>query len=365
MNKTLIALALLGAASGAAMAQSSPSSSITLYGIVDVGLGQTPAVGQSKIGVQSNGIVNNSNSRIGLTGAEDLGGGVKVGFRFEGNVNLATGAAGNGGPVNGPTTWSREANVYISSDNTGTLKLGRSFAPGFDTDDLWELTDEANYSVIANTYGFGGSPFLRNNAQIEYLSPNLAGFKAEIAYVPSANAGLLEGGYAIPNRTNRWDAGLSYQAGPAIVALAINKANKTDRVNAPGSDRTNYSLGGQYKFGTSFAVTASYHHANTAQQWSNNLANGAGAAVFAKRYGYALGGSAFLGPFVLTLELTHDTKNDIYTDSSGNHKKYTNGMLEAKYNMSKRTFLFANYQRLDGTNNYGLGICHAFNWDGA
>jgi predicted porin len=351
MKKTLIALALLSTVSGAAMAQSS----VTLYGIADIGLGKSVATGETKWGAQSNGILNNSNSRIGFTGTEDLGGGLKAGFRFEGNINLANGAAGGGGGTTGGATWSREANVFLGSKTFGTLKLGRSFAPAFDADAVWELTGEANYSVIANTYGFGGGPFLRNNAQLEYQSPNLAGFSAEIAYIPKADGGLLDGGYGVANRTDRWDVNVAYQQGPIAVALDANKSNKTDTVNYPGSDKVNYSVGGQYKFGKNFAATASYHHGNAAQQWSNRLASGAGALVFAKRYGYALGGSATLGQFVVTLELTRDTRNQVYDG-----RKYTNGMLEGKYNMSKRTFLYAAYLRLDGTNNYGLGICHSF-----
>ena len=64
--------------------------------------------------------------------------------------------------------------------------------------------------------------------------------------------------------------------------------------------------------------------------------------------------SANLGAFAVTLDLTRDTKNDI----AG--KKYTNGVLEGKYALSKRTFIYAAYLRLDSTNNYGIGVRHNF-----
>jgi predicted porin len=35
-------------------------------------------------------------------------------------------------------------------------------------------------------------------------------------------------------------------------------------------------------------------------------------------------------------------------------------VLEGKYALSKRTFLYADYLRLDGDNNYGLGVRHNF-----
>jgi len=72
-----------------------------------------------------------------------------------------------------------------------------------------------------------------------------------------------------------------------------------------------------------------------------------------KRRGFSLGGRANLGAFAVTLDLTRDTKN-----LAG--KKYTNGLLEGKYALSKRTFMYAAYLRHDGNNNYGLGVRHNF-----
>ena len=78
MKKSLIALAVL-VASGAAMAQSS----VTLYGVIDLGVGKlgSPkgAAQKEKFSMQSSGLVNNGVSRIGFRGVEDLGGGLKAG----------------------------------------------------------------------------------------------------------------------------------------------------------------------------------------------------------------------------------------------------------------------------------------------
>jgi predicted porin len=106
-------------------------------------------------------------------------------------------------------------------------------------------------------------------------------------------------------------------------------------------------------FGKAFALSLSYNRANSAMTWRG----GGGATQFgARRYGWELGGSFFSGPFTLTLDLTRDTLNEVYAP----RKKYTNGLVEGKYNLSKRTFLYADYLRLDGDNNYGLGITHSF-----
>jgi predicted porin len=339
MKKALITLAVLGAVSGAAMAQSS----VTLYGVADIGLGKARSAGQTKLGAQSNGIVNDGNSRIGFTGKEDLGGGLWAGFTFEGAVNLANGATDG-------TTWGRTAILSMGSKQFGTVMLGRNYTPGFDGIGTYELTGLANYSVVANTYGFGAYPDPRNNAQIEYRTPTFFGASAELAYVPKATGQLIGDGTV--NRTDRWDFNLAYDNGPIKAAATINKTNRTISHNGK---KASWTLGGSYTFGKMFAVSASYHRANSAQLW-----RGAGGAAQwgVRRYGFELGGSFFAGPFTVTLDLTRDTKNEVYGFVRG--KKYTNGVLAGKYNLSKRTSLYADYLRLDGNNNYGLGVRHNF-----
>jgi predicted porin len=344
MKKVLIALAVLGAASGAAMAQSS----VTLYGQADIAIGKAKSAGDQKWGAQSNTIVTNGTSSFGLIGKEDLGSGMWAGFKYEGAVNLANGAGGDGGGPEGGPTWSRAAYVALGS-GWGTVMLGRNYAPGFDGQGVYELTQWANYSVLGNTFGFGANPDPRNNAQVEYRTPTLYGVSAEVAYIPKADGGLAQNGVA--NQTDHWAMNVVYNQGPFKAAFTADKSERTQ--TGGNGNKANFTLGGSYTFGHSFALSASYNRAaSAAQAWRG----AAGAPAYgARRYGWELGGSAFMGPFTVTLDLTRDTKNDLYAG-----KKYTNGLLEGKYNLSKRTFLYVDYLHLDGDNNYGLGICHAF-----
>ncbi|MDR0458747.1 MAG: porin [Burkholderiaceae bacterium] len=345
MKKALIALAVLGAASGAAMAQSS----VTLYGAADIAVGKAASTGDQKWGAQSNTLVTNNTSRIGLTGKEDLGGGLWAGFKYEGAVNLANGAAGDGGGPAGGPMWSRAAYVTLGSNSFGSVFLGRNYAPGFDGQGVYELTQWANYSVLGNTFGFGGFPDPRNNAQIEYQTPTFYGLNAEIAYIPKADGALVDNGVA--NRTDQWAANVVYNQGPVKAALTLDKPNKTQ--TGGNANKTNWSLGGSYTFGNMFALSASYNRTNNAMQWKNG---GDGAVVYgARRYGWELGGSFFTGPFTVTLDFTRDTTNDLYGG-----RKYTNGLLEGKYSLSKRTFLYVDYLRLDSASNYSIGVSHYF-----
>ena len=344
MKKVLIITTILSTTAGTAMAQSS----VTLYGVADVAIGKAKSVGDQKWGVQSNGIVNNNNSLIGLTGKENLGGSLWAGFKYEGSVNLANGAAGGGGGLDGGPIWSRSAYVALGSNSWGTVMLGRNYSPGFDGQGTYELTEWANYSVLGNTFGFGGYPDWLSSAQIEYRTPSIHGLSAELAYISKADGILVDDG--VTNRSDRWDLNVAYDQGPIKAAITANQSSKTQ--TGGDGNKPSYSIGGSYIFGNSFTLSASYNRANSAQQW-----RGAGGNPVwgARRYGWELGGKFFTGPFTVTLDLTRDTKNDLYGG-----KKYTNGLLEGKYALSKHTFLYIDYLRLDGNNNYGLGIDHSF-----
>ena len=316
MKKSLIALAVLGL-SGAAMAQSS----VTLYGVADAGIGKIEAGSgladplndaSDKTEFISGSMMNNGTSRLGVRGVEDLGGGLKAGFQFETGLDLDNG--GSSGAF-----WSRQANIWLGG-NWGTVKLGRQFTPSYLTTSTFELTGAALYSVLANTYKFAGIG-RRANSAFTYMTPNFGGFTAGVAYVTKTDLAKPKAAY---------DLGLMYANGPIGVGVSVNKFS---------TSKTNYQAGAKYSFGN-FALAGSYTQASNEAK--------------AVRRGFGIGGSANFGAFALTVDLTRDTKNE-WTG-----KKYTNGVVEAKYALSKRTFVYGAFLRLDSTNNYGIGVRHNF-----
>ena len=75
MKKSLLALAVLGAYAGVASAQSS----VTLYGTLDVNGRYVKADGQKRrLSEATDGI---NSSQLGFRGVEDLGGGLRAGWR--------------------------------------------------------------------------------------------------------------------------------------------------------------------------------------------------------------------------------------------------------------------------------------------
>lgn len=95
MNKMrALSAAVLGCFSSFGMAQSAADgSSVTMYGIVDVGIHHvTGAPGGSKTSLTSG---NMQGSRLGFKGNEDLGGGYRAVFTLESRLEADTGALGN------------------------------------------------------------------------------------------------------------------------------------------------------------------------------------------------------------------------------------------------------------------------------
>lgn len=111
MKKTLLAAALLAGFAGVAQAETS----VTLYGIIDTGLGYnkisggTDAQNGSKFGM-INGVQNGS--RWGLRGSEDLGDGLRAVFQLESGFD-----SGNGKSAQGGRLFGRQATIGLASDS--------------------------------------------------------------------------------------------------------------------------------------------------------------------------------------------------------------------------------------------------------
>lgn len=321
MKKTLIALAALAAA-GASFAQSS----VTLYGVADMAVGKTNKAGlgltNDKFQAIASSTLNNGTSRFGLKGVEDLGGGLKAGFNFEGGLSLADGS----GNKSGGQLFSRAANVSLMG-GFGEIRGGRTLTTSFYSIASWELTGTANYSVVAKQFGFvGADP--RDSGVVMYNSPNFSGFSFSASTILKGNA--VYGTAADPK--GKYDLAATYANGPIVASFAYNKVQDGNK---------GYALGGKYNFGPA-AVAASIQKSETNS-----------GTILAK--GYTLGVTGNVGVVSLTLDYARDSE---YKDSDY--------LLEAKYPLSKRTFAYAVYMRdgkgkqKESVNGYSLGLRHNF-----
>jgi predicted porin len=112
--KTTITAAGLVAVAATASAQSS----LTLYGVVDLGIRYVKNGNASVTSLASGG---NNTSRIGLRGSEDLGDGLRAGFQLESGLNADTGT-----PQDSSRFWNRRSTVSLLR-SLGELRLGRAY----------------------------------------------------------------------------------------------------------------------------------------------------------------------------------------------------------------------------------------------
>ncbi|BBF23399.1 porin [Sutterella megalosphaeroides] len=184
MKKTLAALAVLGAFAGTAAA-----ADVNLYGIIDTGLAYTydkvtDGAKEDTFGMQSG---YNSASRFGLKGTEELGNGLKVGFKLENGFT-----SDDGNFKYEDRLFGREASLSLMSE-FGTISFGRmgGVASSAGTYDLV-------YS-IADSFDGGDNDVLglqisdRYDNMVTYQSPKFAGVQGTAQYSFKQNSVSGEG----------------------------------------------------------------------------------------------------------------------------------------------------------------------------
>lgn len=325
MNKSLIALAVLGAFAGAASAQSS----VTIYGKLNLELAKP-------IGTEDKQLTDVAGSRLGFRGVEDLGNGYKAVFgiehRFDPSVGQDT-TLTNANPAD-DRFWNGYSTVGLVTP-FGMINLGRQYTPAFlmiqnQIDPFGGDTQAQGRDVGMR---FGGITRIRVADSVRYdLSVGGFNFGASIAEGSVANGGAVAGAEDKPV-----SFAANYAAGPLWVGIGYeNPADEDDKV---------WNIGGRYNFGF-MTLAAGYGKGTTA------------AGADAK--GWLVGVTVPVGAF--DLKAMYAT-NDV--DVVGETKKAGIG---AHYNLSKRTKVFVDYAKVGGKtqhfnaekSGYDMGIQHNF-----
>jgi predicted porin len=246
MKKSLIALAVLGAMSGAASAQSS----VTLYGIFDIGIqwneqgaatgnAASPFAQEDVFGVESG---YQSGSRFGLRGSEALGRNWNAIFTLEGGYDGSTGQSGQGGRLFGRQIW-----AGLQHSGLGSFVAGRVATPSSGTGsfDLWGSVDPFATGWGINSLGstFIPSNALREDNAVLWASPTWAGFKLAASY--SFN---VSGNEVVPSGNNTTGATLAanWTWGPLFLAATYDVIGKPDNAPAGTADQKMTQLGATF-----------------------------------------------------------------------------------------------------------------------
>ena len=255
MKKTLAAIAVLGAFAGTALA-----ADVTLYGKIDGGLNyQHVSKDQAAGGSESADYFEarsgqNSGSRFGLKGTEQIADGLTVGFQLENGFDVDTGRMGQSDRLFG-----RETRVYVQTE-FGEIGFGRM--GGLDS-------GLGSYDLIAGSSVFGTgwgdmtgamSPFFKGKSDrydnmITYKSPKFAGLTvvAQASLAKDSKAGEDEGTH-LADRYYAVGLGADYGALKGALTFSMQdyagiSGRNNGAVDTPIKD-------GEYNDSDGYAVTA-------------------------------------------------------------------------------------------------------------
>ncbi|MBN3763483.1 porin [Burkholderia sp. Ac-20365] len=260
MKTRLRVAALVVSGTGLIAGQASAQSSVTLYGIIDTGLGyqsSSTSLGSTSGGHSAYKMINGvwAGSRFGLRGAEDLGGGTKAIFTLEEGFNSATGAMATNNLM-----FSRQAFVGVTNATYGSLTAGRQYASYYQL-----LSPYSPTTWLTGFYGAhpgdldGLDTVYRANNTLLYMSPSLYGFKFSGSYSFAGVPGSV-------NQGSTWTTAVQYSQGPIGVAVGFSRINNsTAGGGAFGTDSTTSNAGAQAAVS---AVTNGYQTAQAQQRFA-------------------------------------------------------------------------------------------------
>jgi predicted porin len=410
MKKSLLAVAAIGAFASAAQAQSS----VTVYGILDVGFnslhtrtttGATTPTNATSAGFSGNG--NESTSRIGFKGTEDLGGGTSAFFTVEVAVtpnsaqNLSTGSTAN-----------RQTLVGLKKNGIGAASIGTQYTPVHLS--VGATDPGAQNNVVGNViYPNAGTPnrdgqttaqadggtfgyVVRSNNALYLKGDNFAGFTPSAFYTQN-NSNTNDTTVAAPNsgytggNTNAsgWGLGLDYAWKKLFISGAYQsfKAENPYSVNAAG---TTFTAGAPVAWGVAGAsaagtntkdvngyVAATYDFGILkayAQYLNRKVTSVVNSNNYLSRSAQQIGVRSYITPTIEGWASVGNGRVQAYGNGQPT-ANFVGWQLGSNYYLSKRTNLYAIYG-MTGTSNvsqvagqnpgssnasqYAVGVRHTF-----
>lgn len=235
MKKTLLTAALVAGFASVAHAESS----VTLYGLVDGGVGYNTqkttwsgdfGSGSFKTrGFEFKNGVKNGN-RWGLKGTEDLGNGTSAIFQLESGFDL-----GNGNSAQGGRLFGRKAVVGLTGESWGTLTLGRQYNAA---DDFIAPIDPfgTGWGQAAANSAFGGVLSARMDNVVKYVTPNFSGFQVGLGWTGTNTKDtyrndLYGTDYDAKDTSNGITFGLGYNNGPIQAGFSYDYLSTKEKFN--------------------------------------------------------------------------------------------------------------------------------------
>ena len=346
-SKSLIALAAL-AACGATFAQATAAtSSVTLYGTIEM------ALEANSDGTTDRTALQNFSSNFGIKGERQLKGDLSGIFQLE------TGVAPDD-TTQSKTLVNRNSFAGLRSTSLGTLIVGTNDMPLKDLKGTTKImlgegeametiihgrgTNQSSSAALVPAGGIAGTGAFgqvhtRKTNLIEYISPKLNHFVVKLAYSPDEAATVATAtapaysqamfGASVEYNNGLWNVGIATQSQENVIKPTTVAATPALSIPGYALQATKVTLGtqmGDWKAGLAFSIIDN----NAGKKTNNWMASGA----------YTMGSIVFKGNYGASSESFSGAADDL-----------TLAAVEVDYSLDSSITLYAQYSQITNSKN--------------
>lgn len=349
-TSTLVTGALFAAGAMIAAGDAAAQSSVTLYGAVDDALTiVNNQKGHSNVYLRQGNL---AASKWGLTGNEDLGGGLAAIFDLQAGFDPNTGAASSSGLL-----FNREAYVGLKSNTYGSATMGRQYTPYLlfvgPLSSSWALTG-ATGAHPGDIDGLDTT--IRINNSITYTSPVYAGLQASAMYALGGFAGSTSKGQT-------FSAALRYSNGPIALAAGYLQMDNANTNTTVAFDPASTASFGVSALNQGYVTARSVRHAAAVGNYTFGSATvgltytnvrylPGGDSIFTDTAVFNTYGITGVYRFTPAFDVAGGISYTMASKANGinDAARYQQYSLKEAYHLSKRTTLYAlqAFQRSNG-----------------
>ena len=358
LKRKALAAAVMVAVSGSAFAD------VTIFGIVDLGIGGDSSDNDVTMVDGGEGRTIELPSIWGIKGEEDLGNGLTASFALESDLEASSGGTNRGGTTlsnNGARFWARQSNVSLSND-TGSISIGRIYSPAIlaaaavDTRALFESqsglvqfvaiaqgVDATARALMAGATDATGTTTNTNSHADVFLS-NAVSVKFTPGPLNVAVAYSFGEAAGDSGANSNLHAGVTYSDNGLTVSGNYVKNSGNNTTDDSYGESQKMLIGAKYKMDS---ITLAGHY-------MKGEANATASSVqAADNEGYAAGVTFTQGSTEFDLAF-YSTKNE---NSGVTDAENDEIILAFRNNLSKRTTLYAKLCNTDRGLNAPAGAC--------
>ena len=227
---------------------------VTLYGTFDEYIGHVRSSSGAHVTGLNDGAI--LRSRLGVRGAEDLGGGLQLKYVLEMGLNADSGTAADSGRLFDRQSW-----IGLAT-KAGEFRAGRQNTEIFMIGGAIDYTERTTFGSVVNAFGIPS----RYDNDLSWRSPRIGGLEATVHYALPENGGATRGNQPI------WQLALDYASAPfrfGYVGLQASPNGATATVR----DKIRYhNLYANYRYGQGTLYAAFVRSNNSTGNASGNNA---------------------------------------------------------------------------------------------